>query len=102
MVKTRNWMYPLTIGNGKRTKPRTIKVTKDLERIEHTLAASGNRTQCLYFTNKTSGRSGASSSVREMEEYLNVINALKNSNRLKHWDKPPKDFGPNNPEVRML
>lgn len=33
-----------------------------------------------------------------MEEYFNVINALKNSKRLRHWDKPPEDYGPNNPE----
>lgn len=28
----------------------------------------------------------------------NILNALRNSKRLKHWDKPPKDFGPENPE----
>ncbi|XP_042214557.1 uncharacterized protein LOC121861075 [Homarus americanus] len=28
----------------------------------------------------------------------NVLNALKNSEKLKHWDKPPRDFGPDNPE----
>lgn len=33
-----------------------------------------------------------------MEEYFNVINALKNSKRLRHWDKPPEDYGPSNPE----
>ncbi|KAG0726775.1 Nucleoporin GLE1 [Chionoecetes opilio] len=33
-----------------------------------------------------------------MENCVNVINALKNSNKLRHWDKPPEDYGPNNPE----
>ncbi|XP_045128492.1 nucleoporin Gle1-like [Portunus trituberculatus] len=33
-----------------------------------------------------------------MEDYFNVINALKNSKRLRHWDKPPEDYGPSNPE----
>ncbi|XP_063607314.1 caldesmon-like [Penaeus indicus] len=28
----------------------------------------------------------------------NVLNALQNSSRLKHWDKPPRDYGPDNPE----
>lgn len=30
-----------------------------------------------------------------------VLSALKNSKKLQHWDKPPKDFGPDNPEVGM-
>lgn len=31
-----------------------------------------------------------------MEEYYNVLNVLKNSK--KYWDKPPLDYGPDNPE----
>lgn len=35
-----------------------------------------------------------------MEEYYNVLNVLKNSK--KYWDKPPLDYGPDNPEVKTL
>lgn len=34
-----------------------------------------------------------------MEDYYNVLNALRNSK--KYWDKPPLEYGPNNPEVRI-
>lgn len=55
----------------------------------------------IYDRNRHTLRGEEYDKMSDPTNLQEILSALKNSKKLQHWDKPPRDFGPDNPEVGM-